>query len=196
TVYLGLIIHMVFVYGGFLAIFRLGLIRFLKNANEAMVTAFVTRSSAATLPITLRVAEEKLGIPRTTSSFTLPLGATINMDGTALYQGVCVMFIAFAVGQPLTMNQQLTVVLTAVLASIGTAGVPGAGAIMLLMVLESVGLKVVEGSAVAAAYAMVLGIDAILDMGRTCMNVTGDLVGTSIVTKADKELDMTKWAKA
>ena len=99
-------------------------------------------------------------------------------------------------GCPLSFNQQLTVVITATLASIGTAGVPGAGAIMLLMVLDSVGLKVTEGSAVAAAYAMILGIDALLDMGRTCLNVTGDMVGTVIVARTEKELDETKWAKA
>ncbi|MEN6476885.1 MAG: dicarboxylate/amino acid:cation symporter, partial [Rectinema sp.] len=137
TVYIGLLVQLVGVYGGFLAIFKLGLGKFLKGANEAMVTAFVTRSSNGTLPVTMRCAEEKLGIPRTICSFTLPLGATINMDGTAIYLGVCAIFIANAIGMPLTMSQQAMVVLTATLASIGTAGVPGAGAIMLLMVLES-----------------------------------------------------------
>ncbi|MEN6477145.1 MAG: cation:dicarboxylase symporter family transporter, partial [Rectinema sp.] len=96
-------------------------------------------------------------------------------------------------GMPLTMSQQAMVVLTATLASIGTAGVPGAGAIMLLMVLESGGLKVTEGSAVASAYAMILGIDALLDMGRTCLNVTGDIAGSAIVAKTEKELDLSKW---
>ncbi|HWP68179.1 MAG TPA: dicarboxylate/amino acid:cation symporter [Rectinemataceae bacterium] len=193
TVYIGLLVHLVGVYGGFLAIFKLGLLKFLKGANEAMVTAFVTRSSNGTLPVTMRCAEENLGIPRTICSFTLPLGATINMDGTAIYLGVCAIFIGNAVGMPLTMAQQGMVVLTATLASIGTAGVPGAGAIMLLMVLESIGLKVTEGSAIAAAYAMILGIDALLDMGRTCLNVTGDIVGSAIVAKSEKELDMTNW---
>jgi len=193
TVYIGLIVHLVGVYGGFLAIYKLGLFKFLKGANEAMVTAFVTRSSSGTLPITMRCSEEKLGVPRTIGSFTLPLGATINMDGTAIYLGVCAIFIGNAIGQPLTMSQQGMVILTATLASIGTAGVPGAGAIMLLMVLESIGLKVTEGSAVAAAYAMILGIDALLDMGRTCLNVTGDIAGSAIVAKSEKELDMTNW---
>ncbi len=193
TVYIGLLVQLVGVYGGFLAIFKLGLGKFLKGANEAMVTAFVTRSSNGTLPVTMRCAEEKLGIPRTICSFTLPLGATINMDGTAIYLGVCAIFIANAIGMPLTMSQQAMVVLTATLASIGTAGVPGAGAIMLLMVLESVGLKVTEGSAVASAYAMILGIDALLDMGRTCLNVTGDIAGSAIVAKTEKELDLSKW---
>jgi Na+/H+-dicarboxylate symporter len=196
TVYLGLIVHLVGVYGGLLSVYKLGFVKFLKGANEAMITAFVTRSSGGTLPITMRVTEENLGVPRTISSFTLPLGATINMDGTAIYLGVCAMFIGYATGAPLTMNQQLTVIITATLASIGTAGVPGAGAIMLLMVLESIGLKVTEGSAVAAAYAMILGIDAILDMGRTSLNVTGDMAGSAIVSKTEKELDMSKWAKA
>ena len=193
TVYIGLLVHLVGVYGGLLSIYRLGFIKFLKGANEAMITAFVTRSSGGTLPITMRCTEEKLGVPRTISSFTLPLGATINMDGTAIYLGVCAMFIGYATGNPLTLNQQLTVIITATLASIGTAGVPGAGAIMLLMVLESIGLKVAEGSAVAAAYAMILGIDALLDMGRTSLNVTGDMAGTAIVAKTEKELDMSVW---
>ena len=193
TVYIGLIVHLVGTYGGLLAVWRLGFIKFLKGANEAMITAFVSRSSNATLPVTMRCSEENLGIPRSISSFTLPLGATINMDGTAIYLGVCAMFIGFATNQPLTINQQLTVIITATLASIGTAGVPGAGAIMLIMVLESIGLKVTEGSAVAAAYAMILGIDALLDMGRTSLNVTGDMVGSAIVAKTEKELDLAKW---
>jgi len=193
TVYVGLIIHVVGTYGGFLAVFKLGFIRFLKGANEATITAFVTRSSSATLPISLRVAENNLGVPRKISSFTLPLGATINMDGTAIYLGVCAMFIGYATGNPLSFNQQMTVVITATLASIGTAGVPGAGAIMLLMVLESVGLKVEAGSAIAAAYAMILGIDAILDMGRTAVNVTGDIAGSAIVSKTEQELDLALW---
>lgn len=193
TVYVGLVFHLLATYGGFLVGFKLSLIRFLKGADEAMITAFVTRSSNGTLPVTMRVSEEKLGIPRNISSFTLPLGATINMDGTAIYLGVCAMFIGYATGTPLSFDQQLTVIITATLASIGTAGVPGAGAIMLLMVLESVGLKVETGSAVAAAYAMILGIDALLDMGRTSLNVTGDMAGSAIVAKVENELDLDKW---
>ena len=194
TVYLALIALTIIGYGGLLAVFRLGFFKFLKGANEAMITAFVTRSSSGTLPVTMRVSEEKLGIPRSISSFTLPLGATINMNGTAIYLGICAMFVGYAIGQPLTFAQQMTVVTTATLAAIGTAGVPGAGAIMLLMVLESVGLKVEAGSAVAAGYAMILGIDALLDMGRTCLNVTGDMVCTAIVAKGENEMDMEKWA--
>lgn len=195
VVYLGFIIHFAGIYGGFLAIYKFGLFKFIKLTNEAMITAFVTRSSSGTLPVTLRITEEKLGVPRPICSFTLPLGATINMDGTAIYLGVCAMFIGYATGNPLTLNQQITVVITATLASIGTAGVPGAGALMLLMVLEAIGLKVTEGSAVAAAYAMILGIDALLDMGRTWLNVTGDMVGSVLVAKSEKEIDMTRWEK-
>ena len=191
--FLGYIIHVIVVYGGLLTLNRLSFVKFLRGAREAMVTAFVTRSSSGTLPVTMRNAEENLGVPRNIYSFTLPIGATINMDGTAIYQGVCALFIGFAVGMPLTLPQQLTVILTAVLASIGTAGVPGAGAIMLLMVLETVGLPLHEGSPIAAAYAMILGIDAILDMGRTCINVTGDLVGTTLVAKSEKMIDTTAW---
>ena len=193
TVYVGLLVHLVISYGGIMAVAGLGFGKFLKGANEAMITAFVTRSSGGTLPVTMRCSEEKLGIPRSVCSFTLPLGATINMDGTAIYLGVCAMFIGYATGNPLTMDQQLTVVITATLASIGTAGVPGAGAIMLLMVLESIGLKVEAGSAVAAAYAMILGIDALLDMGRTCLNVGGDMAGSAVVAKSEQELDLAKW---
>jgi Na+/H+-dicarboxylate symporter len=194
TVYIGLLVHVVVCYGGFLKAYKFGFIKFLKKVNEAMVTAFVTRSSNGTLPVTMRVTEENCGVPRSICSFTLPLGATINMDGTAIYLGVCAMFIGYATGNPLTINQQLTVIITATLASIGTAGVPGAGAIMLLMVLESIGLKVEAGTAIAAAYAMILGIDALLDMGRTCLNVTGDMVGTVIVARTEKELDEKQWA--
>ena len=191
--FLGYIVHVVVIYGGLLTLNKLRAGYFFKSARAPMITAFVTRSSGGTLPITMKTAEEELGVHKNIYSFTLPLGATINMDGTAIYQGVCAIFIGFAIGMPLSLVQQLTVILTAVLASIGTAGVPGAGAIMLLMVLNSVGLPVEPGSAVAAAYAMILGIDAILDMGRTCVNVTGDMVGTTLVAKSEKELDLAKW---
>ena len=193
TVYIGLALHVIITYGGLMKLFGLSFRKYLKGTYEASVTAFVTRSSSGTLPVTLRVSEEKLGVPRSISSFTLPVGATVNMDGTAIYLAVCAMFIGFATGNPLDTSQQLTVVVTATLAAIGTAGVPGAGAIMLLMVLESVGLNVTEGSAVAAAYAMVLGIDALLDMGRTSVNVTGDVAGAVIISKNENALDLSKW---
>ena len=195
SVYLALVVHMALVYGGLLAIFRIHSLQFFTRAKEATITAFVTRSSGGTLPVTLGVARDKMGISRGVYSFTLPLGATINMDGTAIYQGVCAIFVGFAIGSPLTLGQQMTVIMTAVLASIGTAGVPGAGAIMLLMVLNSVGLKVEPGTTVAMAYAMIFGIDALLDMGRTALNVTGDLAVTSCVAKSEKEIDETLWGK-
>ena len=191
--FLGYILHVVIIYGGLLLINRLSVVKFFKGAKGPMITAFVTRSSSGTLPVTMKDTGENLGVSKNIYSFTLPLGATINMDGTAIYQGVCALFIGFAIGMPLSFAQQITVILTAVLASIGTAGVPGAGAIMLLMVLNSVGLPVEAGTPVAAAYAMILGIDAILDMGRTSVNVTGDMVGTTLVAKSEKELDMAKW---
>lgn len=191
--FLGYIIHVVIVYGGLLSFNKLNFITFLKGAKEAMVTAFVTRSSSGTLPVTMTCVDKNLGVSRNVYSFTLPLGATINMDGTAIYQGVCALFIGFAIGLPLSLGQQITVILTAVLASIGTAGVPGAGAIMLLLVMDSIGLPIETGSPVAAAYAMILGIDAILDMGRTCINVTGDMTGTLLVAKSEKMLDYAKW---
>lgn len=192
AVFLGFVAQFL-LYGLLLAMNRLSYMTFLRGTKEALITAFVTRSSSGTLPLTMNCAENELGVSRNVSSFTLPLGATINMDGNAIYQGVCALFIAFAVGMPLSIQQQITVVITAVLASIGAAGVPGAGVIMLLLVLDSVGLKVEEGSAVAAAYAMILGIDAILDMGRTATNVAGDLVGTVLVAKSEGLLSLEKW---
>lgn len=185
-IYIGFFVQIIVVYGAILSASRISPFDFFKKINEIMVTAFVTRSSSGTLPVTMRVSEEKLNISRSISAFTLPLGATINMNGTAIYLGVCVMFIGYAIGSPLSIAQQITVVITATLAAVGTAGVPGSGAIMLLMVLDSCGLKLTEGSAVAAAYAMILGIDAILDMGRTWINVTGDVVGTLIVSRQEE----------
>ncbi|WP_020611407.1 dicarboxylate/amino acid:cation symporter [Sediminispirochaeta bajacaliforniensis] len=195
AVYIALAVHVFLVYGGLLTANKFNLFHFLSGAKEAMLTAFVTRSSSGTLPVTMKCSEENHGVDRNIYSFTLPLGATINMDGTAIYQGVCALFIGFAIGLPLNFTQQITIIITAVLASIGTAGVPGAGAIMLLMVMDSVGLPITEGSPVAAAYAMILGIDAILDMGRTCINVTGDMTGTLLIAKSEKQVDMTKWQK-
>lgn len=193
SVYAGLLAHLLLVYCGLLLVYRMSPKQFLLRIREAFITAFVTRSSGGTLPVTMDVAEEKLGVSKGVYSFTLPLGATINMDGTAIYQGVCAIFVGLAIGMPLTLSQQMTVIATAVLASIGTAGVPGAGAIMLLMVLDSVGLKVEPGTAVAAAYAMIFGIDALLDMGRTALNVAGDLTVTTLVAKGEGELKEELW---
>ena len=195
VVYLGLIFHYLVVYGGMVRLWGLNPVKLWSGARDASLTAFVTRSSSGTLPVTMRVAEENLGIDRGVYAFTLPLGATINMDGTCLYQAVCAMFIANAVGMPLAIGSQLIVAITAVLASIGTAGVPGAGAIMLLLVLESVGLPVEAGTSVALAYGMILGIDAILDMGRTSNNVTGDLACTSVIAKTENMLNLDFWRR-
>jgi Na+/H+-dicarboxylate symporter len=193
AVYVALILHLVIGYGGMLSLFGLSFVKFIKGARESMITAFVTRSSSGTLPVTMRVTEQNLGVPRSVSSFILPIGATVNMDGTAIYITICATFIGYAIGHPLTGAQMITLMVTATLAAIGTAGVPGAGVLMLIMALESVGLKVEAGSAVAAAYALVLGIDALLDMGRTCMNVTGDIALVTIVSKSEKSLDLDKW---
>lgn len=187
--FLGYILHVVVFYSVILFAGGINPLTFLKGVRTPLLTAFVTRTSSGTLPVTMDAAENNFGISRKVYSFTLPLGATVNMDGTAIYQGVCALFIGFAIGMPLTFTQQITVILTAVLASIGTAGVPGAGAIMLLMVLNSVGLPVEAGTPVAAAYAMIFGIDAILDMGRTAVNVTGDMAGTLLVAKSEKQID-------
>lgn len=165
--YVAYLIHTLLIYGT--AVFALGKqnpIRFFKHMGRPMLFAFSSASSVGTLPFSME-ATEKLGVPRGISGFVLPLGATVNMDGTAIYQGVCVIFIAQVFGVELTIAQQLTVVLTSVLASVGTAGVPGSGMLMLAMVLQSVGLPV-EG------IALVAGIDRLLDMGRTVVNITGD----------------------
>ena len=189
ALYVGLFLHLLLVYGGILTVFRLNLLKFLKGAKEAMLTAFVTRSSSGTLPVTMNVAENNLRISKSIYAFTLPLGATVNMDGTAMYQAIATIFIANALGIALAPHQHFMIVLTATLASIGTAGVPGAGLIMLAMVLEAVGLPLTDPN-VALAYSMIAGIDVILDMGRTMLNVTGDLAGTTIVAKTEGEIDL------
>ncbi len=155
---------------------KLNPITFLKGIAPAGIFAFSSASSAGTLPITIKNVTENLGVSKGTSSFVLPLGATINMDGTAIYQGVAVLFIAQFYGMDLSLMQVLTVVLIATLASIGTAGVPGAGLIMLTLVLTSIGLPL-EG------IALVAGIDRILDMFRTSVNVIGDASGAVIVDR-------------
>ncbi len=177
-----LLIHTIVVYGGSVALIgKRSPIWFFKNFFPAQVVAFSTASSAATLPISMKTAQEKLKVPESISSFTQSLGATINMDGTAIMQGAAVIFIAQAYGIELTIGQLLTVVLTAVLASIGTAAVPGAGLIMLAMVLTSVGLPV-EG------IALVLGVDRLLDMVRTAVNITGDAACAVVVAKTENVL--------
>lgn len=192
SVYVGLILQVVLVYCGIFMLFKLSPVIFLKKVRDPMITAFVTRSSGATLPVTIS-ATEKMGVPKSIYSFALPVGSTMNMDGTTVYLGVCAIFIANAVGTPLDFSQMTTIMLTAILGAVGTAGVPGAGAIMLLMVLESVGLKVEAGTTVAIAYGMILGMDAILDMGRTSMNVVGDVAGAVVVAEHEKTLNHEQW---
>jgi Na+/H+-dicarboxylate symporter len=154
---------------------------FFKAIRPAQLLAFSTSSSSATLPVTMKQVEEELGVSEEVSSFVLPLGATINMDGTSLYQGVAAVFIAQALGMELTWTQQLMIVLTATLASIGSAGVPGAGLIMLIIVLESINVP-------AAGIALIIAPDRILDMFRTVVNVTGDAVVTTVVASTEGEL--------
>ncbi|MFC1747875.1 dicarboxylate/amino acid:cation symporter [Pseudomonadota bacterium] len=156
---------------------------FLKKMRAAQVFAFSTSSSNATIPVTLRSVEKRLGVDNSTASFVVPFGATINMDGTAIMQGVATVFIANVYGIDLGLAGYLTVILMAVLASIGTAGVPGVGLIMLAMVLNQVGLPV-EG------IALIMGVDRLLDMMRTAVNVTGDAAVTTIVARSEKSIDM------
>lgn len=175
TAYIAYIVHMAVVYS--FTVKTLGNtnpLTFFKAIMPAMLFGFSSASSVGTLPINSECLEENLGIRKDIVSFVLPLGATINMDGTAIYQGVCSVFIAACYGITLTPSQLLTIVVTATLASIGTAGTPGSGMIMLAMVLQSVGLPV-EG------IALVAGIDRIFDMGRTVVNITGDASCTVIV---------------
>ena len=147
-----------------------------------MAFAFSTATSNATIPLSIDTLDKKIGVSKKISSFTIPLGATINMDGTSIMQGVAVIFIAQVYGMELTPTQLLTVIATAMIASIGTAGIPSVGLIMLAMVLTSVGLPT-EG------IALIMGIDRILDMLRTAVNITGDAVCTTIVSSQNKELD-------
>lgn len=154
----------------------------LRKMRDAAIFAFSTSSSSATLPVTMETARNKLGIGNSVSSFTLPLGATINMDGTAIMQGVATVFIAQVYGVDLSMSDYLMVILTATLASIGTAGVPGVGLVMLAMVLQQVNLPV-EG------IALIIGVDRLLDMTRTAVNITGDCMVSCVVAKSEGALD-------
>lgn len=157
-------------------------IRFISKLREVQLFAFSTASSNATIPVTLSTVENKLGVKNNVASFTVPLGATINMDGTAIMQGVATVFIAQAYGLDLLFTDYLMVIVTATLASIGTAGVPGVGLIMLGMVLKQVGLP-------EAGIGLIIGIDRLLDMVRTAVNVTGDSAVSCIVAKREGELD-------
>jgi proton glutamate symport protein len=184
VVVLGLLVHLAFTYGLVVTfLVRLNFFKFLKRIAAAPLVAFSTSSSNATLPVTMETAEQELGVSKPVSSFVLPLGATINMDGTALYQAVAVMFIAQIYGIDLGLGEQLVVVLTATLASVGAAGVPSAGIITLIIVLNAVGL----GAHVQAGIALILGVDRILDMVRTSVNVTGDLTAASFIARTEGE---------
>lgn len=183
--YLCYIVHMIVVYSLCVkAIGGISPIKFFKEQFPAMIFAFSSASSVGTLPINLK-GVQKMGASKEVASFVLPLGATINMDGTAIYQGVCAIFIAACFGITLTPAQMVTIVLTATLASIGTAGVPGAGMVMLAMVLTSVGLPV-EG------IALVAGVDRIFDMGRTVVNITGDASCAIIVSHLEDKKEAKK----
>lgn len=183
AVYVGAIIHVFVTYSSYVAVVaRLNPVKFFRGILDAIMVAFSTTSSAGTLPATIRCAEKNLGVSSSVSSFVLPLGATINMDGTAIYQGVCALFIAQAYNIDLTMGNIVTIMLTGTLASIGTAGVPGAGLIMLSLILSSVGLPM-EG------IALIAGIDRILDMARTTVNISGDAMTAVLVSRTENELD-------
>jgi len=175
TVVLGLLLMIFIFYPFLLKIFtKVNYIKFFSSISPAQMLAFSTSSSAATLPVTMERCEEKLGVSKEISSFVLPLGATINMDGTSLYQAVAAVFIAQAFGYDLDLSSQLTIVLTATLASIGAAAVPGAGMVMLVIVLSSVGID-------PAGIALIFAVDRILDMFRTVVNVTGDATIATII---------------
>ena len=182
AVLLGLVIHMAVTYGLMIRFLTpLHVTTFFSGVAPAQLLAFSSSSSAAALPLTMERVEEKLGVSEEVSSFVLPLGATINMDGTGLYQSVAAVFIAQALGMHLDWTAQLTIVLMAVLASIGAAAVPGAGIIMLVLILEAIGVP-------SAGIALIFGVDRILDMCRTATNVTGDAAVATVVAASEGQL--------
>lgn len=184
NVVLALCVMGLLVYPTLLKIFtKVKFFTFLKGILPAQILAFSTSSSAATLPVTMKCVEKNLGVSDEVSSFVLPLGATINMDGTSIHQGVSAVFIAQAFGIALSLEQQLTILLTAVLASIGTAAVPGAGIIMLIIVLQSVGLD-------PAGLALILAVDRPLDMLRTVVNITGDAAVATVVANSEDKVNL------
>jgi Na+/H+-dicarboxylate symporter len=184
TVVGALVIHMAVVYPLLLTLLaRVNPLTFMRKMREPMLVAFSTASSGATIPVTLRTVERKLGVKNEIASFSIPLGATINMDGTAIMQGVATVFIAQFYEVGLDVADYLMVILTATLASIGTAGVPGVGLIMLTMVLTQVGLPV-EG------IMLIIGVDRLLDMLRTAVNITGDGMVATVIARTENEMDM------
>lgn len=183
TVLLVLILHLGLVYSGALVVIsRLSVVTFFKKFYSAILVAFSTASSNATIPVTMRTLTQKLGVSKNIASFSVPFGATINMDGTAIMQGVAVIFISQVYGIDLTFTDFLLVIATATLASVGTAGVPGVGLITLSMVLAQVNLPV-EG------IALIIGVDRLLDMSRTAVNISGDAIVSIIVAKSEGEFD-------
>lgn len=187
SVVLGLAAQCFGVYMIMLIVFtRLNPLKFLKKFFPVMAFAFSTSTSNATIPLNIETLVEKIGVPTKIASFTIPLGATINMDGTAIMQGVAVIFAAQAYGMHLGLSGYLTVIATATLASVGTAGIPSVGLVTLSMVFASVGIPV-------EAIALIMGIDRILDMLRTAVNITGDAVCTTVVAFQNKELDVEKF---
>lgn len=184
TILIVLLLQVLLIYGFALKFLgKVNPLKFFKKYWSVMIVAFSTSSSNATIPVNMDVCHKRLGVPESITSFTIPLGATVNMDGTAIMQGVAAVFIAQLFGLDLSLQQQLMIILTATLASIGTAGVPGAGIVMLAMVLQQVGIPL-EG------IAIVLSVDRLIDMCRTLVNVTGDAVGTVVVSNSEKELDL------
>ena len=184
AVIIGLFAHALITYTGLMRLMtKMPLETFYRGIAPAQLLAFSTSSSGATLPVTMERCEEELGVSEEVSSFVLPLGATINMDGTALYQAVAAVFIAQTLNMSLDIGAQLTIVLTTVLASIGTAAVPGAGIVMLVIILEAVGVP-------SAGIALILGVDRILDMLRTTINVTGDATVAVIIANSEDQLDI------
>lgn len=184
VVLLGLLLHVVVVYGGSLKVFtKVSFIGFVRKFSKVAAVTFSTASSNASVPVSLELMEE-MGVSKSIRSFTIPMGATINMDGTAIMQGVAALFIAQVYGVHLGINDMLTIVLTATLASVGTAGVPGVGMIMLSIVLQSVGLPL-EG------IGLIMGVERIIDMFRTTVNVMGDNTCTLVVASSEKELEVT-----
>jgi Na+/H+-dicarboxylate symporter len=178
----GLLIHMSITYPAILKLFTpVRLKHFITGIAPVQLVAFSTSSSGATLPVTMEACEKEIGVSEEVSSFVLPLGATINMDGTALYQAIAAVFIAQSLGMDLALGAQLTIVLTALLASIGTAAVPSAGIIMLVIILEAVGVP-------SQGIALILGVDRILDMSRTVINVTGDATIATTIASSEGQL--------
>jgi proton glutamate symport protein len=191
TVVLGLFLVLFVLYPLYIKLFvrkaKMG--RFYKGMMPAMMVAFSTSSSAATLPVTMKQATEELGVDDEVANFVLPVGVTINMNGTSCYQAIAAVFIAQVFGIDLTIGQQILIVLTATLAAVGSPGVPGGSIVMLIIVLTSVGIPV-EG------LALILGVDRPLDMLRTVLNITGDAATSVIVAKTENKLDQSKLCKA